>query len=303
MCTCSRTGGVSRREALKSVAGAAAALALANLPLGWASAAEIGGKTRKVLFFTRSQGFEHDVIRRKSAGELSFAEKMMVDLGKQNGFEVTATKDGSVFTPEGLEQFDVIAFYTTGDLEKPNDPGRNDFSKPMPAGGKDALLKAIAGGKGFLGLHCASDTFHSKGSEVDPYIKMLGGEFEFHGSQQKAKLFAVDKNFAAIPGLEDFEMTEEWYVLKNINHAMHVLLMQGTKTMSEDRYKQHEAYPETWARMEGKGRVFYSSMGHREDVWQNPIFQKVLLGGLNWTAGNVQADATPNMREGKGDTK
>ena len=54
-------------------------------------------------------------------------------------------------------------------------------------------------------------------------------------------------------------------------------------------------FPATWARKHEKGRVFYTSMGHREDVWKNPIFQDLLLGGLAWACGNVDADVTPNI--------
>ena len=53
-------------------------------------------------------------------------------------------------------------------------------------------------------------------------------------------------------------------------------------------------FPETWARMHGKGRVFYTSMGHREDVWENPMYQGLLLGALNWATGQVDADIKPN---------
>ena len=56
-------------------------------------------------------------------------------------------------------------------------------------------------------------------------------------------------------------------------------------------------YPATWARKHHKGRVFFTSMGHREDVWQSPRFQELLLGGLSWALGNVDADITPNLQE------
>ena len=55
-------------------------------------------------------------------------------------------------------------------------------------------------------------------------------------------------------------------------------------------------YPETWARMHDKGRVFYSSMGHREDVWANPLFQGLLLGGMAWAAGIEKAEIEPNAK-------
>src|SRR5215204_1101765 len=102
MCTCSE--GMTRRQAMRTVAAAAAAFAASSLlPLGYTRAAD--GQTRKVLFFTQSAGFQHDCIKRTSPDALSFAEKVFVDLGKQHGFDVTATKDGGVFTPEKLAGF------------------------------------------------------------------------------------------------------------------------------------------------------------------------------------------------------
>ena len=60
---------------------------------------------------------------------------------------------------------------------------------------------------------------------------------------------------------------------------------------------QRPPYPATWARKHGQGRVFYTSMGHREDVWTNPIFQDVLTGGVAWALGDVKADVTPNLEQ------
>jgi len=95
--------------------------------------------------------------------------------------------------------------------------------------------------------------------------------------------------------LESFTKFEEWYILKNLAPDMEVLLLQDTKSMSEQRYNDLAPYPETWARTHGKGRVFYTSMGHREDVWESDIFHQVLLGGFQWTAGNVEAEVKPNL--------
>jgi hypothetical protein len=54
-------------------------------------------------------------------------------------------------------------------------------------------------------------------------------------------------------------------------------------------------YPATWARRHGRGRVFYTSMGHREDVWTNPMFQEMLRGGIAFALGRVEPDLTPNL--------
>jgi hypothetical protein len=178
----------------------------------------------------------------------------------------------------------------------------------MTPEGKAALLDAIAHGKGFVGTHSATDTFHppgnkehgparkvSDGDNVDPYTKMIGASFIKHDAQQKAHQIVVDAKFpgmSAVPA--DFGPHEEWYSLKNFASDLHVLLVQDTATMNGPSYTR-APYPSTWARMHGKGRVFYTSMGHREDVWTNPVFQDVLTGGLNWALGRVDADVTPNI--------
>ena len=95
-----------------------------------------------------------------------------------------------------------------------------------------------------------------------------------------------------LPG--EFALMEEWYSLKDFRPNLHVLLVQETAGMEGSDY-QRPPYPATWARMHGKGRVFYTSMGHRDDVWTNPLFQSILLGGLSWVAGGVSADVPPNI--------
>ena len=64
--------------------------------------------------------------------------------------------------------------------------------------------------------------------------------------------------------------------------------------MKGDEYER-PAFPETWARKHGEGRVFYTSLGHREDVWESPMFQKMMVGALAWAVGNVNADVSPNL--------
>ena len=247
---------------------------------------------RRILFFSKSAGAEHSVVKVKD-GQPSFADKVLQKLGEKNNFEFTCTKDGSVFTPEGLAKFDAVMFYTTGDLTTPG----HDGTPPMPKDGKETLLNYIKGGKGFIGSHCATDAFHSHGQQVDPYIDMIGGEFLSHGAQQKSKITCSDVTF---PGCseckEGFELHEEWYSLKNIAKDLHVLLIQGTTGMQGWMY-QRPAYPETWAKAYGKGRVFYTSMGHREDVWTNPLFQNLLVGGIKFACGDVPGDTTPNVEK------
>ncbi len=254
-------------------------------------------RNARVLFFTKSSGYEHAQIRRGKDGSLGPAERILIELGKKHGFDVHATKDGRVFDGD-LDQYDTFVFYTTGDLTQSG----TDKQPPMTARGKKAFLEAIRAGKGFVGTHSASDTFHSSGprnqnqTQRDPYIEMLGGEFVTHGRQQQATMRVVD---GAFPGMEragrSFTMREEWYALKNFAPDLHVLLVQETSTMQGKMYER-PPYPATWARRHGKGRVFYTSMGHRADVWTNPLFQSIFVGGIRWACGLVEADVPPNLK-------
>ena len=93
-----------------------------------------------------------------------------------------------------------------------------------------------------------------------------------------------------------FTITDEWYALKNFADNLHVILVQGTEGMKGHMYERPN-FPITWARAYGKGRVFYTSMGHREDVWENPMYQALLLGALGWSTGVVDASIEPNIRQ------
>jgi type 1 glutamine amidotransferase len=306
---------MNRRDLLSLAALAGAGLALGPVARTFGQAAS--GEKKKLLFFTKSTGFQHSVIQRKN-GELGFAEKILQDLGAKNGYDVVCSKDGNLLAPDKIGQWDGFVFYTTEDLTKPSpeDKNKSGSEPPIPAGGKEALLKAIADGKGFMGFHCASDTFHSSkrpkpGEQMlrdeqvadnrDPYIKMIGGEFAGHGSQQKATQKVISRAFPGLEDIQDFGFQEEWYNLMNISDDLHVILAQDTSSMKSDKggdaqYKRPN-YPSTWARMHGKGRVFYTSMGHREDVWTNPLFQKFTLAGLAWITGRTQFEPKANVRE------
>jgi hypothetical protein len=252
---------------------------------------------RRLLFFTKSAGFEHSACHREG-DQLAHNERVMTEMGEKHGFDVTCTKDGMVFDSD-LDQFDAFFFYTTGDLTQSG----TDQQPPMSAKGKERLLAAVAGGKGFLASHCGADTFHSAGpareeqKEVDPYIAMLGGEFISHGPQQESRQVIASKTFPGLDGLGRwFDLNDEWYSLKNFPDDLHVILAQDTLGMDGKDY-QRPPYPSTWARRHGQGRVFYTSMGHREDVWTNPIFQQIVLGGLSWAFGDVEAETPANIND------
>ncbi len=260
--------------------------------------------SHRLLFFTKSSGFEHSVISWKT-GQPSFAEKIFLDLGTKNSWEFVFSKDGSKFSPEYLAGFDAVIFYTTGDLTTTGTDGQ----PAMTPAGKQALFDYVKGGKGFIGLHSASDTFHTSneskkgpdrylnhGTDADAYVCFLGGEFIIHGAQQVATNKVIDRAF---PGFADagdsFAFNEEWYSLKNFNPDIHALTVIDSPSMTGDPYKR-PAYPTSWARAEGKGRVFYTAMGHRDDIWTNPTYQNILIGAIHWATRDVDAAIPPNLK-------
>jgi len=266
---------------------------------------------KKVLLFTKSSGFQHEAVKLVwKDGKPGYAFPVLEQIGKENNIEFVHSKDGSLFSKEYLAQFDGFLFYTSGGLDQLKSDPRGDGLPPISAEGKAALLAAIKGGKGFVGVHSASDTYHSlgrngpvperfdnDGDQTDDYLKMLGGEFIRHGAQQNSHLIVADAKFPGVSAVPaDYAPMEEWYSLKNFTPDLHVLLVQDTKGMKGAEY-QRAPYPSTWVHPYGKGRVFYSNLGHRDDIWSSPVFQAVLVGGLNWSLGRVDADLTPNLKQ------
>lgn len=183
----------------------------------------------------------------------------------------------------------VIFANTTGDL-------------PLPD--REGFLKWIEDGHAFMGMHSASDTFHG----FRGYIEMLQGEFDHHGPQVGVDLQAGDKAHpanAAIGAQWDLKL-EEMYHIKSQDRSK----VRSLWYLTHDPNDAAKAgfYPVSWCRMAGKGRVFYTSLGHREDLWsddpamkgrENSVetsrqFQAHILGGIKWALGLAEGDATPN---------
>jgi type 1 glutamine amidotransferase len=247
---------------------------------------------RKLLFFSRSALFEHPVIRREG-GQLSFAEKALVEMARQIDCTVDCTKDGRVFE-QNLEGYAAVVSYTCGrpeHLQKSIKTDGEDGNQPLSESGWKRLNAAVREGKPFVAIH--------PGAWLLP--EASGADCLGHGSQQVARINVVSRRFPGAEKLgESFSMLEEWFSLMRFAKDLHVVLVQDCagmdkKAADDRRCYDRPPFPCTWARMHGKGRVFYTSLGHREDVWSSKIFQHLLLGGLSWALGRVQADITPNI--------
>jgi len=290
----------NRREFLRTATMGGAALAFPGALLPAAN--------RSVLIFTKSSGFEHDVVK-TTGGNPSIVERAVREIGKKAGFDVGATKDGRIFDSKEFRAYSAVLFFTTGDLTK----SATDAQPPMSELGKHGLLDAVTGGLGFVGVHAASDTFHTlpdpenrsnryiaHGEQSDAYLRMLGGEFITHGTEprlQTANLIVNDANFPGLEGVRSpVSFNEEWYSLKDFATDMHVILTLDTHGMAGECY-QRPPYPVTWARLHNKGRVFYTAMGDRPENWQNEFLLDVLGGGIRWAMGAADAKLTKNLTE------
>lgn len=292
--------GWSRRELLRTGAVAAAATAF---PIEMFAASK-----KSLLVFTKSSGWEHDVVKRVN-GKPSIVENAVTSLGQKHGFDVNTSKDGRIFDSKDFHQFAAVLFFTTGDLTTEG----TDKNPPMSAAGKQKFLDSIRNGLGFVGVHAASDTFHTQpdpqdlsnryvahGAKSDPYLRMLGGEFITHGSSPRLQTTNLIINDPKFPGLEGVSspvsFNDEWYSLKDFRTDMHVIMTLDTKGMIGKPYER-PPYPMTWARMEGKGRVFYTAIGDRPENWSNSFFLNLLAGGIRWSIGDAEASLTHNLTQ------
>src|SRR6266404_2240656 len=221
---------------------------------------------RKVLYLTHSAGFKHEV--------LPLSEQILKQIGERSGaFEVTATQDCSALSRDRLKPYDVVVFYTTGEL-------------PISDAQKKAFLDFIRAGKGFIGIHSATDTFYS----WPEYGELIGGYFDQHPWHQEVAVNVEDQRHPATHHLgKSFKITDEIYQFKDFSRShVHVLLSLDANSVDLNKKAVHRTdkdFALAWWRNYGKGRVFYTALGHRPEVWKDERFQQHLLGAVGWAMG------------------
>ncbi|MCX5757721.1 MAG: ThuA domain-containing protein, partial [Candidatus Hydrogenedentes bacterium] len=269
----------------------AALVALMAVCVSTALAQDI--KPPRILFLSKSEGFEHSPVAVKD-GKPSLAETVLEQLAKDNGSPFTSTKDASLINADNLKNYDMVIFYTQGDLTKPS----KDGGAPMGEKGQADLVEWVKNGGRFMGFHSASDTFHTPANgEVTPYLNMLGAEFTSHGGQFKGKLNIVDPFHPAMKSVpKDWSFEEEWYLFNHFNKAsMHVLALLDPSEggVKQDKYRI-PPYPVIWCSAFGKGKVYFSALGHREDVWESPVFKSSILDAGMWLMAPGTEGTEPN---------
>ena len=190
---------------------------------------------------------------------------------------------------EALKGYDGVIFAnTTGNLPLP-DP--------------QAFIDWIKAGHGFVGMHSASDTFHG----FKPFIEMIGGEFLTHGAQATVDCQNEDTKHAACKHLPaSWTVHDEIYLLKSFDRST----VHGLLTLDKEPNKKTPGdFPIAWCKEFGKGRVFYTSLGHREDMWDDEwkdrknskevskAYQQHILAGIQWSLGQAKGSAKPQKKK------
>ena len=253
---------------------------------------------RKLLVFSKTNGFRHAAI---TTGKI-----LLTEMGRKTGaFEAVISDDLDQFEIDNLKQYDAVCFMsTTGNVFLPNPAeitnmtaAEKDVANKREARLKDNLLKYVRAGRGFVGLHAATDTCH----EWPDYGKMINGFFDGHpwgaGTMVSVKVESGQEShpLVAMFGGRNVEFPEEIYQLKEPydSKAVHMLLRLDTdKTdMKVGGIKRADGdFGIAWARHWDKGRVFYCSLGHNHEIYWNPTVVRHYLAGIQWALGDFKVE-------------
>jgi uncharacterized protein len=218
---------------------------------------------QRVVVVTHTAGFRHDSI--------PAAEETIRQLGRESGlFDVsycrTADDVRRMLTPGALADVAGVVFAnTTGNIGIPDLEG---------------FLAWIASGRGFVGVHSASDTYH----DAPAFIDMLGNEFDTHGKQTEVDAVVEGPGHPAVGHLGSrYRVFDEIYRFKRpLNRGGLTPLLTLDRYPADGLARAGEPgdLPLAWAKSHGTGRVFYTALGHRIELWSDPQFRQHVLGGI-----------------------
>ena len=233
------------------------AFALVSLCVFFISAKPKQEKIR-VLIFSKTNGFRHSSIPVGIAA--------IKKLGAENGFDVDATEDSTMFNTNNLKKYAAVIFLST-------------TGKVLGTPEEKALQDYIHNGGGFMGIHAATDCEY----KWQWYGDLVGGYFKSHPKQQMAKFMVVDKNHPATKDLPDvWERFDELYNFKYLNPNLKVLIK-----IDEHSYtggENGDNHPMAWYHEFEGGRAFYTELGHTEESYSEPLYLKHILGGIRWVS-------------------
>ena len=225
------------------------------------------GPVSRVLVVTHTEGFRHSSI--------PVAEQTIEQLGRTSGlfttsFCRTAADVRQMLTVPGLAGIDAVVFAnTTGNLGIP------DLA---------AFLRWIADGHGFVGVHSALDTYR----DAPSYLDMVGNEFETHGDQTEVDAIVESSSHPAVAHLgARYRVFDEIYrfVRNNRGSVTPLLTLDRFPRDGLSRAGEPGDLSLAWAKPHAAGRVFYTALGHRDELWRDNTYQRHVLGGIRAVLG------------------
>lgn len=221
-----------------------------------------------VLLFTKTDGFHHKAINEGVTAMRAMAER--------HHFSMDWHENAGVFNDKNLEKYQAIVFLlTTGDI-------LNDEQQA-------AMERFVRAGKGFVGVHSASDTEY----EWDWYTKMVGRTFHIHPAIQTAELKVLARNFPGMERMPDrFLWTDEFYEfgaerIKGLNYILSIdekSFDPAAKWGDVSSKGKGEFRPMAWYHEYDGGRAFYTALGHVPATYEDTLFLEHVYGGLYWAA-------------------
>jgi hypothetical protein len=232
---------------------------------------------KKVLVVTATTGFRHSSI--------ATAENVIATLGETSGaYTVVDFVRGG---PDGKDNAEVAAKMTMAKLNEVDAVIFANTTGDLAIPDKDGFIKWVEAGHALIGMHSCSDTFHG----YRPFIELLGGEFLTHGAQVQVDAYNQDPAHPAMRHLGPiYTVFDEIYEFKSFERAK----VHGLLTL--DKSPQTLApgdFPVAWSKDVGRGKMFYTSLGHREDVWTSALYQQHILGGIQWALGLEKGSGKP----------
>ncbi|EAQ79100.1 family 16 glycoside hydrolase [Blastopirellula marina] len=267
-----------------------------------AKATAVPKKDRNVLVFMRHAGYRHSSI--------PVGARAVQLLGDKSGaFTSKITDDLTELWPGNIDQYDgVVMVNTTGEWIQPRAEdleqiaakyGEKLSAAEAEAKLKKSLLDFVSSGKGLVGFHAASDANY----KWPEFGQMVGGYFNAHPWHEKVgvKVDSPTHPLMAAFGGKDFSIVDEIYQFRDpySRKAVHVLLSLDVEKTNMDKKnirRDDGDFAVSWVRNWGEGRVFYSSLGHREEIYWNPQMLAFYLDGIQFALGDLDAEATPSVQ-------
>ena len=242
-------------------------------------------KKARALMITQSKGYKHGAVNRGKK-DLAPAEIAMTQLGQQTGlFKIDCSQDCAAdFTVENLKNYDIVMFYTTGEL-------------PISDDARDFFLNKWLRqkGHGFIGFHSAADTYRNSKPEHAWYRDMIGATFKRHpwNAGNTVTITVHDtKHPAMVPFGREFQFKDEIYEYVNWKPENVRVLM--SLNMAKCNPKRAYHVPVAWCRNWGNGKIFFNNLGHNNQTWTNKTFLKSTEQAVRWVLNMEEGDATVN---------